>query len=147
MVDEKNRQEENKELIRKYFKAIDEAGKVGDADILDEFLAEDFIEHNPFPGLPPTRENWKIAFKMFADGAPGYHVIEELIAEGDMVVGRITAYGKHTGNLFGIPPTNKDFSMKGIAIWKIKDGKIKEHWNQTDELGVMIQLGVFKPPH
>ena len=84
---------------------------------------------------------------MFADGAPGYHVIDDLIAEGDKVVGRITAFGKHTVVLFGIPPTNKEFSMKGIAIWRIENGKIKEHWNQTDELGVMIQLGVLQLPH
>ena len=136
--------EENKELIRRYFKAIDEAGKVGNADIIDEFLSEDFVEHSPFPGSPPTRENWKRAFKMFAEGAPGYHVIEDLIAEGDKVVGRITAYGQHTGMLFGIPATNKEFAMKGIAIWRISNGKITEHWNQTDELGVMIQLGAVK---
>jgi predicted SnoaL-like aldol condensation-catalyzing enzyme len=37
--------------------------------------------------------------------------------------------------------------MKGIAIWRIENGKIKEHWDQTDELGVMIQLGAFQPPH
>ena len=143
---EKNLQEANKDLIRRYFVAIDEEGKKANADMLEEFLSDDFVEHNPFPGLPPNRDGWKQAFLMFADAAPRYHVIDDLIAEGDKVVGRITAYGKHTGNLFGIPATNKDFSMVGIAIWRIADGKIIEHWNQTDQVGMMMQLGVMPPP-
>jgi ketosteroid isomerase-like protein len=44
--------EENKDLIRRYFAAIDAACQSGNADILDEFLAPDFVEHNPFPGIP-----------------------------------------------------------------------------------------------
>ena len=146
MVEEKNMQEANKELIRKYFKTIDEAGKIANAEIIDDFLAEDFVEHNPFPGIPANRDGWKQVFIMFAKAAPGYRVIDDLIAEGDKVVGRITARGKHTGNLFGIPATNKEFSMAGIAIWRIKNGKIIEHWNQTDQVGMMTQLGALAPP-
>lgn len=146
MVEEKNMQEANKELIRKYFKTIDEAGKIANAEIIDDFLAEDFVEHNPFPGIPANRDGWKQVFIMFAKAAPGYHLIDDLIAEGDKVVGRITAHGKHTGNLFGIPATNKEFSMAGIAIWRIKNGKIIEHWNQTDQVGMMTQLGALAPP-
>ena len=98
-----NLQEANKEIIRKYFKAIDEEGKTANAEILNEFLSEDFIEHNPPPGIPPTRDSWKQLFKMFAEATPGYHVIDDLIAEDDKVVAHITTYGKHVGTVFGIP--------------------------------------------
>jgi len=141
-----NLQEENKEIIRTYFKVIDEAGKTANAQIIDDFLSEDFVEHNPFPGIPANREGWKELFKMFAEATPGYHVIDDLIAEGDKVVAYITAYGKHVGNIFGIPATNKEFSMKGIVIWRLKNGKITEHWAQTDMVGMMIQLGALLPP-
>jgi predicted ester cyclase len=138
--------EENKALIRRYFAAIDRACARGDADVVDEFLAPDFVEHNPFPGLPTTRDHWKQAFRAFVAGAPGYHVIEDLIAEGDKVVGRVTAYGKHEGELFGIPRTGKDIRVTGIAVWRIADGKITEHWHETDGLGLMQQLGVIPSP-
>ncbi len=138
--------EENKALIRRFFEAIDKACPEGNADILDEFLAEDFIEHNPFPGIPPTRDGWKQTFMGFVVGAPGYHVVEDLIAEGDKVAGRITAYGKHEGDLFGIPATGKDIRVSGIAIWRIQDGKIVEHWHETDQIGLRQQLGVMSPP-
>ena len=107
--------EENKALVRRYFEAIDEACAAGNADIIDEFLAPDFVEHNPFPGVPPTRDGWKQAFMEFVNGAPGYHVLEDLFAEGDKVVGRITAYGKHESDLFGIPRTGKAIRVSGIA--------------------------------
>ena len=147
MEEVKKLQEVNKEIIRKYFKAIDEEGKTANAEILNEFLAEDFIEHDPAPGIPPTRDGWKQLFKMFAEATPGYHVINDLIAEDDRVVAHITAYGKHVGTIFGIPATNKEFSMKGIVIWRLKNGKITEHWAQNDMVGMMIQLGVMQPPN
>ena len=147
MEKENNLQEANKEIIRNYFKAIDEEGKRGNAEILNKFLADDFIEHNPAPGIPPTREGWKQLFKVFAESTPGYHVIDDLIAEGDKVVAHITAYGKHIGPVFGIPATNKEFSMKGIVIWRLKNGMITEHWAQNDMIGMMIQLGVMPSPN
>lgn len=138
--------DENKAVVRRYFAAIDAACEAGDADVVDEFLAPDFVEHHPFPGIPPTRDGWKQAFMHFVQGAPGYHVIEDLVAEGDKVVGRITAYGRHTGDLFGIPATGKDICVSGIAIWRIRDGRIVEHWHETDQIGLMHQLGVIPSP-
>ncbi len=135
-----------KAVIRRYFQAIDEACEQGNADIVDEFLAPDFIEHNPFPGIPPTREGWKQAFNGFVKGAPGYHVVDDLIAEGDKVAGRVTAYGRHTGDLFGIPATGKEIRVTGIAIWRVRDDRIVEHWHETDQLGLLQQLGVLPPP-
>ena len=84
---------------------------------------------------------------MFAEATPGYHVIDDLIAEDDKVVAHITAYGKHIGTVFGIPATNKDFSMKAIVIWRLKKGMITEHWAQNDMVGMMIQLGVMPSPN
>ena len=138
--------EQNKELIRRYFQAIDEACEAGNAEIIDDFLAPDFVEHNPFPGVPPTRDGWKQAFMQFVNGAPGYHVVEDLVAEDDKVVGRITAYGKHEGELFGIPRTGKEIRVTGIAMWRIRDGRIVEHWHETDQLALMQQLGVVPLP-
>lgn len=137
--------EENKTLIRRYFAAIDAACQSGNADIIDEFLAPEFVEHNPFPGIPPTRDGWKQAFLIFDAATPGYHVVEDLVAEGDKVAGRITAYGTHKGELFGIPPTGKQVRLTAIGIWRIADGKIVEHWYEADNVGLLRQLGVM--PH
>jgi steroid delta-isomerase-like uncharacterized protein len=138
--------EKNKALIRRYFEAIDAACEVGNAGILDEFLAPDFVTHTPFPGIPPTREGAKQIFMAFVASAPGTHVVEELIAEGDKVVGRITANGTHEGTLLGIPRTGKQIRMTGMTIWRIADGKIVEHWSEMNVLGLLQQLGVVPTP-
>jgi predicted ester cyclase len=135
--------EENKALIRRYFEAIDAACASGNADVLDEFVAPDFVTHNPFPGMAPGIEGAKRLFLMFVAAAPGRHVVEDLIADGDKVVGRITAYGTHEGELLGIARTGKPMRMTGITVWRIANGKIMEHWSEMDTLGLLQQLGAF----
>src|SRR3954471_8568702 len=89
--------EANKALVRRFYEAIDR----GDLAAMDELVAEDYIDHSPppFPGLAPGREGLKQAFRMFWEATPGHHRIEDQIAEGDKVVTRMTAYGKHEGDL------------------------------------------------
>ena len=68
------------------------------------------------------------------------------VAEGDKVVTRIRASGKHAGDFLGIPPTKRDVTMEGIAVHRIADGKIVEHWSTIDAFGLFAQLGVVQPP-
>ncbi|MEV2223356.1 ester cyclase [Nocardia vinacea] len=76
---------------------------------------------------------------------PGRHEIEDQIAEGDRVVTRITAYGRHVGDLPGIPATGHELTMTGTTIHRIEDGKITEKWSDKDVLGLLQQLGVLPP--
>jgi steroid delta-isomerase-like uncharacterized protein len=136
--------EENKSLVRRYFEAIDARR---DPAVVDEFLAPDFVSHSPSPGFGSDREGQKGAFAHFLAAAPdSTHVIDTMVAEGDRVVTRLTAEGTQTGELFGIPPTGKRMTMTGIAIHRIADGKIVEHWHEIDMLGGLQQLGVVPTP-
>ena len=62
------------------------------------------------------------------------------------MTGRIIAYGTHEGELFSIPRTGQQIRGGGIAVWRIADGKIVEHWHETDQLGLTQQLGVVPTP-
>ncbi len=139
---------ENKALIRRYFEAIDQPNV--DAEILDEFVDPDIVAHDLPPGFPNSLEGLKKLFAMFQTSTPGYHTVDDLIAEGDKVAGRITGYGTHEGELLGIPRTGKEIRMSGIVIWRIRKGKIVEVWAQNDTLGLLQQLGALpsmgKPP-
>jgi predicted ester cyclase len=137
--------EENKELIRRFYAEID----AGNLAAMDELVAEDYANHHPppFPGLASGREGLKQAFQIFWEATPGRHVIEDQVAEGDKVVTRLTAYGRHEGELpGGLTPTGRDLAMPAVAIHRIADGKIAEHWSATDELGLLQQLGVVSLP-
>ncbi len=137
-------EEENKALVRRFYEEIDK----GNLEALDELVAEDYVDHNPppFPGLARGREGLKQAFKMFWQATPGHHQIEEQIAEGDKVVTRLTAYGKHEGDLPGAPRTGHDLKMGSVTIHRIANGKLVEKWSQKDNLSFLIQIGVIPPP-
>jgi steroid delta-isomerase-like uncharacterized protein len=136
--------EENKALVRRFYEEIDK----GNVDAMDELVSEDYTDHNPppFPGLASGREGLKQAFKIFWQATPGYHRIEDQIAEGDKVVTRLTACGKHEGDLPGAPRTGNDLRMTSITIHRIADGKLAEKWAEKDVLGFLQQVGVIRPP-
>ena len=69
--------------------------------------------------------------------------VDDLIAEGDRVVIRWTGTGTHSGEFMGVPATGVKISVTGIAIDRIEGGKIVEHWEQFDTLGMMQQLGAI----
>jgi predicted ester cyclase len=141
-------EEDNKALIQRYFEEFDAAAQDGrGASVLDEFVAPNFVDHSPSPGFTPDLEGLKQAYNHFLAASPdGYHIVEDMIAEGDKVMTRVSAYGTQTGELFGIPPTGKQIRMTGIAVHRIANGKIVERWSELDNLGVMQQLGVVPTP-
>ncbi|HZU11600.1 MAG TPA: ester cyclase [Chloroflexota bacterium] len=135
--------DENKRLMRRFYQEID----AGNLDVIDELVAEDYINHDPpFPGLLPGREGLKQAFKLFWDATPGYHEIDDMLAEGDKVVTRLTARGTHAGDLPIAPATGNQLEMKAVAIHRIEGGKIVEHWSGKDRLDFLTQLGVLPGP-
>jgi predicted ester cyclase len=136
--------ESNKALVRRFYAEIDD----GNIDVLDELVAEDYIDHNPppFPGLASGRDGLKQAFRIFAKATPGKHYIEDQIAEGDKVVTRMTSRGKHEADLPGAPRTGNDLHMTSITIHRIADGKLVEKWAEKDVLGFLHQIGVLPAP-
>ncbi len=133
--------EENKQLVRRFYEEIDK----GNLNVIDELVAEDYVDHNPppFPGLPAGRAGVKQAFKIFWEATPGHHHIEDQIAEGDKVVTRLTSFGKHEGDLPGAPRTGNDLKMTSITIHRIADGKLVEKWAEKDVMGFLKQIGVI----
>jgi predicted ester cyclase len=131
--------EENKALVRRFYEEIDK----GNLAALDELVALDYINHAspPFAVLP-GREGLKEVFRMGWTATPGYHTIADQIAEGDKVVTRLAASGTHAGDLPGIPATGRPITMTAIAIHRIANGQLVEHWPATDQLGLLRQLGV-----
>ena len=97
------------------------------------------------PGIPSGIEGAKAAHQIMLTGFPDYQtVINDLIAESDRVVARITMSGTHTGNFMGVPATGKWVEFTGIYIARIADGKIVEHWGEEDGVSLLSQLGVLK---
>jgi predicted ester cyclase len=139
--------EENKHLIRRYIQAIDD-NQTSDWSILDEYIAEDFVAHNPpFPGVSLDRDGMKQAAENFRVATPGRHEVRLQVAEGDLVVSHIVGWGVHTGELLGIPATNNEVETEGIVIHRIREGKIIEYRSVTDVARVLQQVGALPGPN
>lgn len=136
--------EHNKAIVRRL---VEEAQSRHNLGAVDELLAADFVDHSVPPGLPPDREGVKMQFAMFFSAFPDLHVvIHDQVAEGDSVVTRKTFHGTHQGDLMGIPPSGCPIAFDVIDILRLRDGKITDHWNVVDQLGLMRQIGVIPAP-
>lgn len=136
--------EENKALIQRWF---DEVWNQGNAQVIDELLDEYGVIHglNDPSGKPVEGiEAFKEFHTQFRGAFPDITVtVDDIIAEGDKVVARCSVRGKHTGEHLGIDATNAPVEFDGIAIVRIKNGKIVEAWNQFDFMEMNKQLGVL----
>jgi steroid delta-isomerase-like uncharacterized protein len=132
--------------IAHYF--LEEGFSTGNLAPADELIAANFANHDPgTPPLPPGPEGYKQLVGMYRAAYPDLKVtVDDLIAEGDKVVGRWTARGTNTGKLGDMPPTGKQATIMGISILLITGGKVAEQWTNWDTLGMLQQLGVIPAP-
>ncbi len=134
--------EQNKAMFRQM---VDEVFNQGNFSVVDEVMADDFVEHEELPpGVPKGREGLKVLMAQFREAFPDFKaVVEDLVAEGDRVVSRMVWAGTQKGEFMGIPPAGKSFSIEVIDIVRIEGGKIVEHWGIMDNMAMMQQLGAF----
>jgi predicted ester cyclase len=132
--------EANKELIRRYTRAVFDEGDVA---AVDRYLAPDFYNH--VTGRTGTDDFRKLATQV--GGRPGSeNIIDLLVADGDYVVALMTITRTLDQELraFGLtlPATGQSYTVQHVHIYRISDGQIREHWAVRDDLAMLRQLGV-----
>lgn len=130
----------NEQIIRRYF---DEVWNLGKLEVLDEIMDLSYINHSPgMPDPVPGPEGLKPIIAGMRQAFPNLHFsIENIIVTEEQVAIHCTMRGTHTGNLFGLAATGKKVIVNQMQIERIQNGKIIEHWRQSDDLGLMKQLG------
>ncbi len=111
-------------------------------DMVEEFVAEDYVNHNAFvaDGREANRQFWAGFFAALPDLSA---TMEDLVISGDRVVGRFTYRGTHTGELMGIPASGNTVQMRSIDIWRVADGLFVEHWDELNLMEVFQQVGAL----
>lgn len=128
----------NKALVRRF---IDEIFLGGSFDSVDELLTEDFTPHT-WGSMEPGRDGLKEAIGRVSAGiSDPTMTIDDIIAEGDRVAVRLTSSATHTGEFMGMPASGKRYEIGEIHIFRLRDGRVCEHWHQADFVGMMKQLG------
>jgi steroid delta-isomerase-like uncharacterized protein len=113
-----------------------------DPDLVDEFVATDYRNHNAFvdDGREANRQFWAGFFAALPDLTA---TMEDLVVSGDRVVGRFVYRGTHLGDFMGIPASGQPVEMRSIDIWRVADGMFVEHWDELNTLQVFQQMGAL----
>ena len=133
--------EELKAKARRIWEEIFPSGDVGH---LAEVIAEDSVDHGARPdepqGLAGAQQTMLWLRSVFSEQR---WEIRQVVGEGEFVVVYCTLHGRHTGDLMGIPPTNREVAQDYVHIVRFSDGKVVEHWGVRDDMALMRQLGVL----
>ena len=117
-----------------YRRWLTEVWGQGRTHAASELMAEDLIDHNPYPGQPAGLDGHDWAVAMVRRAFPDLRFTPDVVvADGDFVAGRWTMTGTNTGtfDLFGLPPTGRPVTMTGQEISRATRGKLAEVWHHT----------------
>jgi predicted ester cyclase len=132
--------DDNKALVQRFFEEIINQRNLA---ALDQFVLPGGINHTVPPGMP---QETNLFLGQYLNAFPDVQAtVEDLMADGDKVVARVSYRGTHRGAFRGIAPTGKQIAVMGINIFRIANGKLVEHWGLTDRLAVLNQVGVVPP--
>ena len=137
---------QNAALSRRIFEDVWNRKNLG---AIDDLMSADYVHHDPSsPAVPSGVDGYKQFVNSYMNAFPDAHfTIDDAFTDSQNTevhneVTRWTVTGTHEGELAGIPRTGRRFSVTGISIARIVNGKITESWNSWDALGLMQQLGV-----
>lgn len=132
----------NKQLVARLYDALN----AGDVAAVGDLVTHDYIENDPLPGQGEGREGVVDRFTMIVTSLAPHFTVHDVIAENDKVVVRWTNAGTHVGEFAGIPATGRAFTIGGIDIYRVSEGRLCEHWHQLDQLSMLGQLGLLPQP-
>ena len=130
--------EENKQVAHRVFEEILSRGHYA---VARELYAADFVNHGLHGNVDLATD--QAAAKGWRDAMPDLTMkVERVVAEGDTVAVLWSGRGTNTGSFGGLPPTGRKVEGRGITLWRMEGGRIKEEWSEFDQAELLKQLGV-----
>jgi len=136
-------------LVEMYDRWLTEVWGQGLYAVDEELMHEDLVDHNAVPGQPAGRAGDVWAARQIRTAFPDCRFTRDVAFEsGDLVTGRWTMTGTHTGPLemLGLPPTGRPVTMTGQEIFRAEDGRFVELWHAEDIGSMMRALDLEPPP-
>ena len=135
--------DQNKAVARRH---IEEVWNKGNLASMEETHAQSYMHHDPHDPWKrdhgPGPDAVKKLVHFYRGAFPDIRItIDEMIAEGDVVVARFSSHATHKHQFANIQPTHKAIKLTGVFWWRFLDGKIVEGRSYYDGHGFLRQLG------
>ena len=132
----------SKTLAHEWFEEVWNKSQI---NAIDRLLADDAVAHGLFDEHGQELRGpagFKPFFLQFTKAFPDIHVeVADTISEGDKIAARCVVTGTHKGDMLGVSASNRPIEFTGIAIIRVKDGRIVEAWNNFDFQALSKQIG------
>ncbi len=133
--------DDNKALVQRFY---DEVINQKNLAALDQFVSPNAVNHTVPAGLPQGPSQFLgLHLNAFPDAKA---TVEDLLADGDKVIARVSFRGTQQAAFGSINPRGKPITVMAINIFRIANGQMVEHWGLADRLSALQQLGVVPPP-
>ncbi|HSJ27074.1 MAG TPA: ester cyclase [Acidimicrobiia bacterium] len=130
--------DERRAIIRRFHSSLEETDT-----LYDEVLTADFVGHlasgQQMNGASEFKQYAQVMLRAFSDLHSSVH---EIVGDGDLFACRVSFSGTHSGDLMGIPPTNKRFELTEAIFVRFEGNKIAEEWQYVNQLAMFQQLGI-----
>lgn len=134
----------NMDLVAEFQREVLHGGRY---ELARQYAQEDLLIHLPPGVVPRGLDNALAWFKSATEWFTSLGIeIKMMLADEDTVFQLIELHFEHTGFYMGVAPTGKRFSIGGLAAFKLRDGKIAEHWGLYDMMSIPQLLGVEMAP-
>lgn len=126
------------ETVKSFYETVFQSGDIDAASLM---MAEDFIDHAPWPGHPATREGFQAGTAEMRAAFPDLKIEPlKLLEEDDKVAAVVRVSGTQHGEFMGNKASGRAFAIEGVDILRVQDGKLREHWGVLDTAQMLAQL-------
>jgi predicted ester cyclase len=118
-------------------KRVEKAFNDRDTKAIEDLLGDRMVDHNVLLGGVDLRQRMSRALEAFPDAE---FSIDQYIFQGNAAAWKWSISGTHTEEIMGIKPTGKKVTLSGLSAAVLKDGRIVQHWEFSDDQGLLAQL-------
>jgi predicted ester cyclase len=131
-----SQQDQNKAIARRVLEEILSQGKF---QVADEIYATDFVNHGLHRNVDLQVD--QAAARWEKKHLPDLNItVDLMVAEGDLVTVMWTLRGTNSVPIGSLPATGVRIEERGITVWRIVDGKIRDEWTSFDQLNIVRQM-------
>ena len=131
------------EILRIWFERV---WNQGDESIIDRYYAPTAVANGLPSATVPGPEGFKPFVRAFRAAFPDIRVeVTHAVSEGDLGVVQCRVTGTNSGELMGMAPTKRSFTITGMTMARVVNGQIVEGWNHYDFAAMYRQLGIEPP--